>query len=48
VFFDQFREVVEPGGYCESEEEEAEEEAGVALGLVGSVGVIGRLIWQGF
>jgi hypothetical protein len=31
VFFDQFREVIEPRGYGESEEEEAEEEAGVAL-----------------
>jgi hypothetical protein len=31
VFFDEFGEVVEAGGYGEREEEEAEEEAGVAL-----------------
>ena len=31
MLFDQFGEVVEAGGYGEGEEEEAEEEAGVAL-----------------
>jgi len=31
VLFDELGEVVEAGGYGEGEEEEAEEEAGVAL-----------------
>jgi hypothetical protein len=60
VFFDEFGEVVEAGGYGEGEEEEAEEEAGVALGWCvsgfcggwrvgcGLRGVVGPTCWYGY
>jgi hypothetical protein len=60
VFFDELGEVVEAGGYGEGEEEEAEEEAGVALGWwvsgvyrwwrvgCGLRGVVGPTCWCGY